>query len=113
MAFQNHNTTCFPMIHVGSPFLFNLPPELNLDNSKRNFFDNIWSNDRKSTFPSILTKFGDYLHFKNIKALIYNPVLKPQTIETFLELHHSNKILLGTIVDLEQKIKIIQKEDEN
>lgn len=93
---------------------FNLPLNLMLDQQERNYVDNLWANNYHPSFPKILTKFCDYLHSKNLKSQMSDPILRPKSLDAFPDLQQTNRILTGEISDLQQQLdtlkKILEKE---
>lgn len=83
-----------------------------LDPKERNYIDNIWANNRNPTFPKVLTSFSDYLHQKNLKQQLSDPVLKPRSLDAFLELQQTNQILAGEVAELQQQLKQVKKDYE-
>ena len=95
MAFGKNEVTGLSIIPSNTLLSFNLPLALNPDHCERNYFDNIWTNNRKPSFPMILTQFANYLHSKNLKTQLDNPTLRPKPLDAFLEMQQTIKIMIG------------------
>ena len=89
-----------PIISPNTSLSFNLPLALNLDRCECNYFDNIWANNRKPSFLAILTQFANYLHSKNLRTQLDDPNLRPRSLDAFLEMQHTVKIMAGQLQDL-------------
>ena len=118
MEFFKHPGTGLSLIPPNTSLSFNLPSVLNLDPCERNYFDNLWANSRKSSFPAILTQFANYLHSKNLRIQLNDPNLRPHSLDAFLELKSTVEIMTGQLHDLQSKIELKkkqlqEKEEEN
>ena len=81
MAFIKHGVIGLPIVPSNNSLSFNLSLALNLDHCECNYFDNIWANNRKPSFPAILTQFANYLHSKNLRIQLDDPNLRPQFLD--------------------------------
>ena len=102
IAFPEVPVTNLPIILPNSSLSFRHPKNMALDRIERLYFDNIWANNRNPSLPAIMTRFADYLHNKNIQNKLAEPVLQPQSLDAYLELKHTVKIMTQQVQDLEQ-----------
>ena len=102
MAFMKHGVIGLRIIPSNTSLLFNLPLALNLDHCERNYFGNIWANNRKPFFPAILTQFANYLHSKNLRIQLDDPNWRPRSLDAFLELKNTVEIMIEEVQDLQK-----------
>ena len=118
MAFPKHPGTGLPMIPPNTSLSFNLPLVLNLDPCDQNYFDNLWANSKRPSFPVILTQFANYLHSKNLHIQLDDPNLRSRSLDAFLKLKHIVEIMTGRLQDLQKQLEakkkqLQEKEEEN
>ena len=101
------------MIPSNTSLSFNLPSVFNLDPCERNYFDNLWANSRKPSFPAILTQFASYLHSKILRIQLDDPNLRPRSLDAFLELKNTVEIMTGQLHDLQKQLDLKKQELQN
>ena len=69
---------------------------------ERLYFDNIWANTGNPSLPCITIGFADYLYNKNIKNKLAKPVIRPQSLDTYLESKLTVEIMTQQVQDLER-----------
>ena len=103
VAFPIDSSTNLPIIPPNSSLSFRLPNALFLYRTKRLYFDSIWANNRNPSLPAIMIGFANYLRRKNLQNKLAEPILRPQSLDAYLEFKHTVEILTHQVQKLEQQ----------